>query len=435
MSRNDDETDFMKSFKGMLWMLGLIGFAILVLCLLNLHRNDVQNIQVVQSIDGDVDIRRDGGWYVMFNPEIWTYPKASVEICCIAEKDAIDMQFSNKSTAKLNCQIGYRIDSADDETFLKLHQQVEGDDEKIWLKVVSTLQTITQCIASQYTPSESVEKFAEFAQRIRDGILHEKSLLAEGIDVVSFSCAGLPEYDDDTKKQFAKQKEADLAKRLAEAEKLRLESEKTKVEANYAMQIAEQKGQAEAQMAKDVQSAERDKKLAEIAAQKQVAVQELEKQEMLIKAAKEKEVAEIEAEKQKLFARIEAEKELAVAEVAKRTEAENLERVKLEAAQKVAQAEAKKQSIALAGEITEAERVRLQIEKETRIGVAAAYAHGIGQMRLPVVMTTGGASGGEIPQEGLSAAMKTFFDVKNAAAALELLEHDDTTVLPQQPQQ
>lgn len=417
---NNDE--IVKNLKMLGILVGVALFVSLVLAMLNLHRNDIQNIQVVQSVDGDIEIRRGGGWYVKFNPEIWEYPKASTETCCLNEKDAIALQFSNKSTAWLNCQIGYRIDAADDEVFLKLHQQVEGDDEKIWNKVRTTLQTVAQCIASQYTPSESVEKFAEFAKRIHDGILHEPALVSEGIDVVAFTCDGLPDYDDDTKKQFAKQKEADLAKRLAEAEKLRLESEKVKVEADYAMKIAEQRGKAEAEMANAVQAAEKEKKLAEIAAQKKVAVQELEKQEMLIKAAKEKEVAEIEVEKQKLVAKIEAEKELAVAEVAKKTEAENLEKIKLQAEQKVAEAEAKKKAIELAGEITETEKYRLQIGKETQIGVASAYAEGIGKMRLPVVMTVGGKEGSSAPADGLSTAMRTFFDMKNAAAALELAD-------------
>ena len=430
MSSYRDEDSFGNSLKMFGIFAVIILFIGLVIAMLNLHRNDIQNIQVVQSVDGDVEIRRDGGWYVKFNPEIWEYPKASTETCCQSENDAIALQFSNKSTAWLNCQIGYRIDAADDQVFLKLHQQVEGDDEKIWNKVRTTLQTVAQCIASQYTPSESVEKFAEFAKRIRDGILHEPALLSEGIDVVSFTCDGLPDYDNDTKKQFAKQKEADLAKRLAEAEKLRLESEKVKVEADYAMKIAEQKGQAEAQMAKDVQSAEREKKLAEIAAEKQVAVQELQKQEMLIKAAKEKEVAEIEVEKQKLVAKIEAEKELAVAEVAKKTEAENLERIKLQAEQKVAEAAAKKQAIELAGEITETEKYRLQIEKETKIGVAEAYAKGIGNMKLPTVMTTSGSDGAAT--SGPEAAMKTFFDLKNAAMAIELSERENSQEVQQQ---
>ena len=141
----------------------------------------------------------------MICPRIWEYPKASVEICTEADRDAISMQFSNKSTATLNCQIGYRIDSTNDEQIIKLHQQVEGSDAKIWAKVRTTLQTVAQCVASQYTPSESVEMFPEFAKKIADTIIHEQNLLAEGIDVVSFTCAGLPKYDKETVDQFARQ--------------------------------------------------------------------------------------------------------------------------------------------------------------------------------------------------------------------------------------
>ena len=357
-----------------------------------LHCNDVQNLMIVQNIDGTVEVRREGGWFPRICPRIWTYPKASVEICNEGDRDAIKMQFSNKTTASLACQIGYRIDSTNDEQVLALHQLVEGSDSKIWAIVQTSLQTAVQRIASQYTPSESVEKFDEFQNKISKAILHDSELLSKGIDVVSFTCAGLPKYDNETVAQFNKQKEADLAKRLAEAEKLKLEAEKVKVEANYAMQIAEQKGKAEAQMANEVQSAEREKKLAEIAAQKKVAVQELEKQEMLIKAQKEKEVAQIEVEKQKAVAKIEAEKLREVAEIAKQTEAANLEKIKLVAQQKVASAEAKKKEIELSGAITEQEQFKLTIQKDIEIGKAEAYAKGIAGAKLPQMWVTGGTT-------------------------------------------
>ena len=109
-------------------ILAIIG---LICFVKTLHVNDVQNLQVIQSIDGDITVRREGGWYAMICPRIWEYPKASVEICNEKDKDAIVMQFSNKSTAMLACQIGYRIDSTNDEQIIKLHQQVEGADEKI----------------------------------------------------------------------------------------------------------------------------------------------------------------------------------------------------------------------------------------------------------------------------------------------------------------
>ena len=349
-----------------------------------LHVNDVQNLQVIQSIDGDITIRREGGWYTMICPRIWEYPKASVEICNKKDKDAILMQFSNKSTAELACQIGYRIDSTNDEQIIRLHQLVEGDPEKIWKIVQTSLQTAAQRVASQYTPSESVEKFDEFQSKIAKAILHDQDLLEKGIDVVSFTCAGLPEYDDETKGQFAKQKEADLAKRLAEAEKIKLEAEKLKVEANYQMQISEQKGKAEAEMANAVQAAEKEKKLAEIAAQKQVEVAKL-----------EKERAVIEVERQKEVARVEAEKLLTVAEVQKKTEAETLEAIKLKAEQQIEQAKAKKQSIELSGAITEVQQAELDLQRDIAKYKWESIGKAISGVKLPQMMNIGSGSDGK----------------------------------------
>lgn len=356
-----------------------------------LHVNDVQNLQVIQSIDGDITIRREGGWYTMICPRIWEYPKASVEICNEKDKDVITMQFNNKSTATLQCQIGYRIDGTNDDLIVKLHQQVEGDDNKLWLKVRTSLQTIAQCVASQYSPSESVEKFPEFAKKIHDGIVHEPSLLSEGIDVVSFTCAGLPKYDDQTTKQFANQREADLQKRLAEAEKIKLEAEKLKVEANYQMQIAQQKGEAEAQMARDVQSKEREKKMAEIEASKAVEVAKL-----------EKERAVIEVERQKEVARVEAEKMFTVAEVQKKTEAENLAAIKLRAEQQIEQAKAKKQSIELSGAITEVQQAELDLQRDIAKYKWESISKAISGVKLPQMMNIG-SSGANGNSNGMNA--------------------------------
>ena len=368
-------------------VLGLVCF------IKTLHVNNVQNLQVIQSIDGDITVRREGGWYAMVCPRIWEYPKASVEICNKKDKDAILMQFSNKSTAELACQIGYRIDSTNDDQIVKLHQLVEGDNEKIWKIVQTSLQTAAQRIASQYTPSESVEKFDEFQSKIAKAILHDADLLEKGIDVVSFTCAGLPEYDPETKGQFAKQKEADLAKRLAEAEKIKLEAEKLKVEANYQMQIAEQKGQAEAQMAKDVQSKEREKKMAEIEAAKAVEVAKL-----------EKEKAVIEVERQKEVAKVEAEKLLVVAEVQKKTEAENLEAIKLKAEQQIESAKAKKQAIELSGAITEVQLAEIELKRQCAQYQWDAIGKAVAGVKLPQMVTIGGAAdgkGGSNPLEQL----------------------------------
>ena len=358
------------------------------------HVNDVQNIQVIQSINGDITVRREGGWYVMICPRIWEYPKASVEICKEADKDAILMQFSNKSTATLNCQIGYRIDSTNDEQIIKLHQQVEGSDEKIWAKVRTTLQTVAQCVASQYTPSESVEKFPEFAKKIADTIIHEKNLLSEGIDVVSFTCAGLPKYDKETVEQFALQKEADLAKRLASAEKEKLEAEILKTEANYKRELAEFRGKAEAETAKMTTEAERTKTLAEIAAQQKVEVEKLEKEQMLVKASKELEVAEI----------------------TKQTEQKQLEIIKIKADQKIADAQAKQKEIELSGTITEQERVKLEFDMKTKIGVAAEMAKTYAHWNPQVIQVSGG--NGNV--SSTTSSLDNFLNMEAAKAAIEM---------------
>lgn len=393
-------------------------FGITLFCKM-MHSNNVQNLQIIQSFSGKITVNRDGGWYLKAFPRIWTYPKASLEICSAQDHDAIQMQFSNKSKAFLNCQIGYRIDGTNDHMIIRLHQFAEGNDEKIWYKVHTKLQTVAQAVASQYTPSESVEKFPEFAKTIHDKIVDEPELLAEGIQVTFFDCAGLPEYDKETQEQFAKQKEADLSKRLAEAEKLKLEAETIKTKANYEREIAEFKGKADAETAKLVTESERAAKVATIEAQKKVDVEKLEKDQMLIKAEKEAEVAKIAVEKEKAVAKIQAEKEAevakieaerekTVAEIAKQTEAENLEKTKLIAQQTIEKAKADKEAIALAGKITETDRVKLEIEKETRIGVAKAYAEGIGKMKLPAVMNVGGATTGNAGD-----SLKTLIDLKN----------------------
>ena len=373
---------------GILAIVGLICFT------KTLHVNDVQNLQVIQSIDGDITVRREGGWYTMICPRIWEYPKASVEICKEADKDAISMQFSNKSTATLNCQIGYRIDSTNDEQIIKLHQQVEGSDEKIWAKVRTTLQTVAQCVASQYTPSESVEKFPEFAKKIADAIIHEQNLLLEGIDVVSFTCAGLPKYDKETVEQFARQKEADLAKRLAAAEKEKLEAEILKTEANYKRELAEFRGKAEAETAKMTTEAERTKKLAEIAAQQKVEVEKLEKEQMLVKASKELEVAEI----------------------TKQTEQKQLEIIKIKADQKVADAQAKQKEIELSGAITEQERIKLEFDMKTKIGVAAEMAKTYAHWNPQVIQVSGG--NGNV--SSATSSLDNFLNMEAAKAAIEM---------------
>ena len=363
-------------FAGIIAIIGLILFA------KTLHVNDVQNMQVIQSVTGEVTVRRKAGWYPMICPRIWEYAKAGVYQLNAEDKDLLDIQFKNKSTAKLRANIGYRIDGASDEQIIALHQQVEGKDDKIWKMLLTALNTAAQSITTKYDPSDVIggKKFEPMVKEIYTAIMHNAELLKHGIDVNYFAVDGRPIPDDETQKQFARQKDADLSRRLAEAEKIKLEAEKLKVEANYQMQIAEQKGQAEAQMAKDVQSKEREKKMAEIEASKAVEVAKL-----------EKEKAVIEVERQKEVARVEAEKLFTVAEVQKKTEKENLEAIKLKAEQQIEQAKAKKQSIELSGAITEVQQAELDLQRDIAKYKWESIGKAIAGVKLPQMMNIGGA--------------------------------------------
>lgn len=357
------------------------------------HKLENQNLAIVQSMSGDVEVRKSAGWWIQISPTITEYPKAGIYQLNARDRDSLEVQFNNKSKATMCVNVGYRIDTADDATLIALHQQVEGSDAKIWQMVLTALNTVAQSITTKYDPSMVIggDKFEPMIKEMYAAIMHNPELLKHGIDVNYFAVDGRPIPDKDTEAQFNKQREADLARRLAEAEKLKLESEKIKVEANYAKEIAEYKGRADAETAKLKTEAERAATLAKIEAQKKVDVQELEKQEMLVKANKEKEVAAIEMQKQKEIAKLEAEKLREVAEIQKATEVAKLEAEKLIAEQKKVAAEAKKIEIEKSGAITELQRMQLTIDKETKIGVAEAYAKGIAGAKLPQMWVTGGA--------------------------------------------
>jgi hypothetical protein len=178
---------------------------------------------------------------------------------------------------------------------------------------------------------------------------------------------------------FQAQQEADLQKKKAEAEKANLVMQKERTVAEYEQQIAASKGAAEVEKIKAVTDAERQKELAEIDAQQKVAVAELEKQR----------------------ATVEASKKLEVADIQKKEETTKLEIIKLQAQQQVEEAKAKEQQIKLSGAMTEQEKVRLEIEKETKIGVAAEWAKGISNMKLPSTMLIGGGSKESSPIDNL----------------------------------
>lgn len=336
-----------------------------------IHSNNIQDFQVVQALNGDTRIQSDGGVYCQMFPRIWTYPKVnsvffSNEEAESKDKDGINVIFQNKGRGDISCQVVYRLFTTT-EGIMKMHQYAAGNMDVVDNLVLSKLKDIAMEHASNITSSQAVEDREQLATSIRKDIVNNKQLESMGIIVEQFSITKIT-FDHRTDQLFSKQQEADLQRKTAEAEKQKLIMEKERTEADYAKQIAEAKGKAETEMMKATTDAERQKKLAEIEASKKVEVEKLAKEEALVKA----------------------QKQLELAELTKKEESVKLETIKIQAEQKVAEAHAKEQQIKLSGAMSEETKYRLDVEKETKIGIAQAIATGLSQTKLPSTMIIGG---------------------------------------------
>lgn len=361
-----------------------------------LHSNDIQEFQVVQSPTGAIDIIKDGGIYFKFMPKIWTYPKVetvyfSNEKDESKDNDGVKVRFSNKGEGDISSQVVYRLYNTNEE-ILKMHEYVAGSRDRVEELLLAKLKDIIMEKASNITSSQAVENREALAEQIRKDYVNNKELMNNGIKVEQFSITQIS-FDKTTTALFEAQQKADLQKKTAEAEKQNLIMQKERTEAEYAQKIAASKGAAEVEMMKQVTDAERQKKLAEIEAQKKVAIEQLAKEEALVKASKLLELAEIE----------------------KKTEAEKLEVIRLQANQKIDLAKAKQQEIQLSGAITETELTKLEIDRDTKIGVAKAIADGLSKMILPKTFIMGG---GNVPAG--QNPMETFFQLMNVKQAEEL---------------
>lgn len=331
------------------------------------HRNNISQLQVIQSFTGSTEIRTKGGIYFKLFPTIWTYNKTNqVAFSYVKEEssdnDGVHVFFANKGQGDISTQVTYNIISEEEKVY-KMHELAKGDDDVIDRRILATIREVTMREAGLITSSEAIEKREEFAERIRKELLHNPDYLAIGIDITQFTITNIA-FDDLTIEAYKKAQEADLQKKTAESEKLNLQMQKEKTIAQYEQQTAESKGKAEVEKIKAITDAEREKELAEIKAQQEVTVAELAKQR----------------------AEIEANKLLEVAEIQKKEEQVRLEIIQIQAQQKIAEAEAKKQQIELAGDLTEKERYQMELDMKVRIAFAEALRDCLHNVELPKVV-------------------------------------------------
>ncbi len=355
--------------------IGICVVVALVFSLTCVYTNDISQLQVIQSFTGSTSVKTQGGIYFRILPKIWTYNKTN-QVAFSFEKDeskdndGVHVFFSNKGQGDVSTQVTYNL-LLEEEKVYRMHELAKGDDDVIDRRILATIREITMREAGQITSSDAIEKREEFANAIRQQILHNPDYLEIGVDITQFTITNIT-FDDLTIVAYKKAQEADLQKKTAEAEKLNFVMQKEKVEAEAAKQIAESKGKAEVEKTKAITDAEREKELAEIKAKQDVAVAELAKQKAIV----------------------EANKQLEVAEIQKKEEQTRLEVVRIQAEQKIAEAEAKKQQIELAGDIKEKERFELEIQMKTRIEMAKAIAQGLNGVKLPTTLFIG-ANGGD----------------------------------------
>lgn len=355
--------------------IGICAVVALVLSLTCVYTNDISQLQIIQSFTGNTSVKTQGGIYFRILPKIWTYNKTN-QVAFSFEKDeskdndGVHVFFSNKGQGDVSTQVTYNL-LLDEEKVYRMHELAKGDDDVIDRRILATIREITMREAGQITSSDAIEKREEFANAIRQQILHNPDYLEIGVDITQFTITNIT-FDDLTIAAYKKAQEADLQKKTAEAEKLNFIMQKEKVEAEAEKQIAESRGKAEVEKTKATTDAEREKELAEIKAKQEVVVAELAKQKAIV----------------------EANKQLEVAEIQKKEEQTRLEVVRIQVEQKIAEAEAKKQQIELAGDIKEKERFELEIQMKTRIEMAKAIAQGLNGVKLPTTLFIG-ANGGD----------------------------------------
>ena len=340
--------------------------------------NSNQDFQIIQSMDGKMSIQSKGGYYGKFFPTVWTYDKQrTIYYSKLADEskdnDALPVRFANKGTGDVSVQVIVKLFS-DEPTMLKMHEYARGDVGIIENIIYAKLKEIAMSVASTMSSNDAIENYSNFNEGMRKQIVNNIELKEKGIFIEQFSITAI-DFDQQTKMQFKKQQEIELARKEAEANKIKFETELSTVKVQYEREQAESEGKAKVVMIKETTDAERQKQLAEIEAQKKVEVAKLEAEQAKIDANRQKEVAIIEATKLKETAKL------------------NKEAAELDAQRVITLAQAKQKELELAKGLSEYDKFALTIQKEIEIQKAEKVANAIRGLQLPSTMIIGGSNG------------------------------------------
>lgn len=381
---------------------------IVVLALCTMHKVDDTEWQAVQYVSGELEIKEAAGFYLAFFPKVTEYDRnVTYEFTSKdpGDKESTDesirVTFNDGGTAQISTllRISTPATSAQKREF---HRQFNGSTKNIEAAVWAHLSNVIKATGPIMSASENqAARKSEFSSLVQEQmnlglfemrrttveldqldekgnkvrvaateiqrdpktmkpIISQQSPLAQyGITVSQLSITET-EYDAQTKAQFETKKAAFLKAESAKAEREGEVQQRLMIEEKGKRELAETTAAANLIKEKATIEAMKEKEVAETEAAKKLAV-----------ATKAKETAEMEAQ-QKL-------------EVAKldRQSAEE------EAKQILILAQAEKEKIALAGAITEKDKVTLETQRATAVGVAEALA----KLNTPQVVINGGKEG------------------------------------------
>ncbi len=387
---------------------GIAALVVLIVTLCCFHKVDDTEWQAVQYLDGKLEIKEAAGFYFAFFPKVTEYPRnATYEFTSKADQtsegdDSIRVTFNDGGTAQISTvlRISTPTTAAQKREF---HRQFNGNERNIksaiWAHLSNAIKSTGPIMsASENQAARKSEFNAVVFDQMNSGLFEMRRVMVEldqldekgnkirvaateiqrdssmkpiisqssplktyGITVTQLSITET-EYDPQTKLQFETKKSAFLKAESAKAEREGEVQQRLMIEEKGLREKAETEAVANRDKAQAVIQATKEKEVAELNAARDVAVALMTKQQAETLAAQKLEVAKL-----------------------SRQSAEE------EAKQILVLASAEKERIAMAGAITEKDRITLEVQQKTAIGVAEALA----QLKVPQVVISGSGKNGE----------------------------------------
>ena len=409
-----------KKQKLLIAFVGIGVVLVLVLLLGGFGKNNAQNWQIVQHLNGKMIVRDRPGVYLRFFATVWTYPRFKdatfndVKGEGKKTKESVRVTFNDGGTADTDTYVRFQTPlTADDR--INFHRNFNGNIENAAMAVKAHLNNCLKAAAPLMSASENQSsRKAEFAQvvdemmrlglfemrRVEKGLkdrLDEKGnpvtvtateiiLDKEGrpkisqisplqsykITIEQFSVTST-EYDEQTRLQFAAKKKSFLEAEQAKAERERQVQQKLMMKEQKLAELAEIEGEANKEKMKAVVEAEKN---AEVAIQ--VKIEKETAANMRLEVAK---IAKAEAETK-------ANEMLQVVTI-------NLTAAQKDAERIIALAKAEQERIQLAGAITEKDKTLAIIKAERDVSISKALA----SIKSPSVVFSGGNGTGSDGQD------------------------------------